>query len=145
VIVTGPEAPDLDHSDDSWAWQPTAALPRHGMRRRRRIDVYQSEKPSRVGIDANVPRHLRAQRRVETIIHEYTLAASRQRFRRDRRIRCTQGCCRGRSVPALPRAAQRIAGMTLSDCTSGSVKSCSAPARAPISMICLRSVADAEN
>jgi hypothetical protein len=52
VIVTGPEAPDLDHGDDSWAWHHVAALRRHAMRRRRRIDVHQGESPSRVGIDA---------------------------------------------------------------------------------------------
>src|SRR6201986_5249505 len=54
VIVTGPEAPDLDHGQDPgdpWAWHRVAALPRHAMRRRRRVDVYQGESPSRVGID----------------------------------------------------------------------------------------------
>jgi hypothetical protein len=74
VIVTGPEAPDLDHGDDSWAWHHVAALPRHAMRRRRRIDVYQGESPSRVGIDAMFRDTYVRSDGVETIIHEYTLA-----------------------------------------------------------------------
>ena len=75
VIVTGPEAPDLDHGDDSWAWHNVAPLPRHAMRRRRRIDVYRGESPSRVGIDAMFRDTYVRIDGVETIIHEYTLAA----------------------------------------------------------------------
>jgi hypothetical protein len=75
VIVTGPAAPDLDHGDDSWAWHHVAALPRHAMRRRRRIDVYRGESPSRVGIDAMFRDTYVRTDGVETIIHEYTLAA----------------------------------------------------------------------
>ena len=45
------------------------------MRRRRRIDVYQGESPSRVGIDAMFRDTYVRTDGVETIIHEYTLDA----------------------------------------------------------------------
>ena len=75
VIVTGPPAPDLDHGDDPAAWHHVAVLPIHGMRRRRRIDVYPGESPSRVGIDAMFRDTYVRRDGVETIIHEYTLDA----------------------------------------------------------------------
>jgi hypothetical protein len=77
VIVTGPEAPDLDHGQDPgdpWAWHEVAALPRHGMRRRRRIDVYE-ESAGRVCVDAMFRDTYVRSDGVETIIHEYTLDA----------------------------------------------------------------------
>src|SRR6202000_2482124 len=77
VIVTGPKAPDLDHGQDPgdpWAWHEVGALPRHAMRRRRRIDVYE-ERAGRVGIDAMFRDTYVRSDGVETIIHEYTLDA----------------------------------------------------------------------
>jgi hypothetical protein len=119
VIVTGPEAPDLDHGQDPgdpWAWHPVAALPRHGMRRRRRIDVYQGESPSRVGIDAMFRDTYVRSDGVETIIHEYTLAAEVDTNTgviaesvATPRVLPWQEC------PGAVASAQRIAGMTLSD------------------------------
>jgi hypothetical protein len=75
VVVTGPEAPDLDHGDDLWAWHPMSPLPFHGMRRRRRIDVYE-ESAKRIGIDAMFRDTYVRTDGVETIIHEYTLTAA---------------------------------------------------------------------
>jgi hypothetical protein len=74
VIVTGPEAPDLDHDDDRLAWHPLAPLPAQAMRRRRRIDVFE-DGPGRVGIDAMFRDSYARTDGVETIIHEYTLSA----------------------------------------------------------------------
>ncbi|CAN5574090.1 hypothetical protein BH09ACT8_BH09ACT8_26610 [soil metagenome] len=79
VIATGPVAPDLDNDADVLAWHRMSALPLHGMRRRRRIDVYEIEVdgagPVTVGVDAMFrDTYVRADG-TETIVHEYTLAA----------------------------------------------------------------------
>jgi hypothetical protein len=115
VIVTGPEAPDLDHDDDSWAWHHVAALPRHGMRRRRRIDVHE-ESVGRVGIDAMFRDTYVRSDGVETIIHEYTLVAVVDTetgaivdSRATPRVLPWQEC------PGAVASAARIAGMTLQD------------------------------
>lgn len=75
VVVTGPAAPDLDHGDDHRAWHTMPPLPRHGMRRRRRIDVY-DDSTGRVGIDAMFRDTYVRTDDVETIVHEYTLTAT---------------------------------------------------------------------
>jgi Protein of unknown function (DUF2889) len=115
VIVTGPEAPDLDHDDDPWAWHPMAPLPRHAMRRRRRIDVY-AEGAGRVDIDAMFRDTYVRSDGVETIIHEYTLAAA---LDADTGVivdsRATPRVLPWRECPGAVASAQRIAGMTLGD------------------------------
>ncbi|BBX27049.1 DUF2889 domain-containing protein [Mycolicibacterium alvei] len=75
AVVTGPEAPDLDHSTDPQAWHQVSQLPRYGMRRRRRIDIFE-ETPERIGVDAMFRDTYVRGDDVETIIHEYTLAAT---------------------------------------------------------------------
>jgi hypothetical protein len=79
VIATGPVAPDLDRDADVLAWHAVSPLPLHGMRRRRRIDVYEIEGggtgAGTVGVDAMFrDTYVRADG-AETIVHEYTLAA----------------------------------------------------------------------
>jgi Protein of unknown function (DUF2889) len=118
VIVTGPAAPDLDHDEyqpDPWAWHQVAALPRHGMRRRRRIDVYE-ESAGRVGIDAMFRDTYVRSDGVETIIHEYTLDAVVDtetgiivESHATPRVLPWQEC------PGAVASAERIAGMTLQD------------------------------
>jgi hypothetical protein len=118
VIVTGPEAPDLDHGQDPgdpWAWHQVAALPRHAMRRRRRIDVHE-ESAGRVGIDAMFRDTYVRSDGVETIIHEYTLVAVVDAetgvivdSRATPRVLPWQEC------PGAVASAERIAGMTLQD------------------------------
>jgi hypothetical protein len=72
AVVIGPIAPTLD-DDDPYAWHETAELPLHGMRRR--VDVDDAG-PGRAGIDAMFrDTYVRADG-AETIIHEYTLAAT---------------------------------------------------------------------
>ena len=146
VIVTGPEAPDLDHSDDSWAWHQLAALPRHGMRRRRRIDVYQGEKPSRVGIDAMFRDTYVRTDGVETIIHEYTLAAE---VDSDSGVIAesvaTPRVLPWQECPGAAASAQRIAGMTLSDLHFRVRQELFGTSTCTHLNDLLRSVADAEN
>jgi hypothetical protein len=116
VIVTGPEAPDLDHDEhqgDPWAWHHLAALPRHGMRRRRRIDIHEAS-AGRVGIDAMFRDTYVRSDGVETIIHEYTLDAVVDAdtgvivdSRAIPRVLPWQEC------PGAVASAERITGMTL--------------------------------
>ena len=137
VIVTGPKAPDLDHSDDSWAWHQVAALPHHAMRRRRRIDVNE-ESAGRVGIDAMFRDTYVRSDGVETIIHEYTLVAV---VDTDTGVivdsRATPRVLPWQECPGAVASAERIAGMTLQRLAlPGPTRNCSAPAPAPISTIC---------
>ena len=115
VVVTGPEAPDLDHDEDELAWHPLTPLPIHGMRRRRRIDVC-AEGSGRVGIDAMFRDTYVRTDGVETIIHEYTLAATVDPgsgvivdSRATPRVLPWQEC------PGAVASAERITGMTLSE------------------------------
>jgi hypothetical protein len=113
AVVTGPEAPDLDNEDDPLAWHRMESLPMHGMRRRRRIDVFDAGQ-ARLGIDAMFrDTYLRADG-VETIIHEYTLEATVDtasgvivESHATPRVLPWQEC------PGAVASAERIAGMTL--------------------------------
>jgi hypothetical protein len=102
VIVTGPEAPDLDHGQDPgdpWAWHQVAALPRHAMRRRRRIDVHEEKRrASRHRCD--VPRHLRAKRRGGD--DHPRVHPGRRRGCRDRRHRRFAGHTSGAALAGMP-------------------------------------------
>ena len=113
AVVTGPEAPDLDHDDDHLAWHPMSPLPTHGMRRRRRIDVFQVD-DGRIGLDAMFRDTYVRGDGVETIIHEYTLAATVDAdtgmivdSRATPRVLPWQEC------PGAVASAERITGMTL--------------------------------
>ncbi|AFC54404.1 MULTISPECIES: DUF2889 domain-containing protein [Mycobacterium] len=115
AIVTGPEAPDLDHGEDSWAWHPMARLAPQAMRRRRRIDIFE-ETAGRVGIDAMFRDTYVRSDGMETIIHEYTLDAVVDpetgvivESRAIPRVLPWQEC------PGAVASAGRIAGMTLQD------------------------------
>jgi hypothetical protein len=70
-VVTGPEAPTLDRADDPLAWHGVAPLDPHGMRRRRRIDVWQDDGEFAVECFFR-DTHLDADG-LETVIHEYTV------------------------------------------------------------------------
>jgi len=115
VIVTGPEAPDLDHSDDASAWHAMSPLPTHGMRRRRRIDVF-DETAGRMGIDAMFRDTYVRGDGVETIIHEYTLVAV---VDADTGVivesRATPRVLPWQECPGAVASAARITGMTLQD------------------------------
>jgi hypothetical protein len=113
VIVTGPEAPDLDHGDDPLAWHPVVRLPPQAMRRRRRIDAF-SDDAGQIGIDAMFRDTYVRTDGVETIIHEYTLTATVDadtglivESSATPRVLPWQEC------PGAVASAERITGMTL--------------------------------
>ncbi|ETB15868.1 hypothetical protein O983_28025, partial [Mycobacterium avium 09-5983] len=115
AVVTGPQAPDLDHSDDPLAWHEVSQLPRYGMRRRRRIDIFE-EIPERIGIDAMFRDTYVRGDDVETIIHEYTLMAVVDattgvilESHATPRVLPWQEC------PGAVASAERITGMTLKE------------------------------
>jgi hypothetical protein len=115
VVVTGPEAPDLDHDEDGLAWHRLPPLPIHGMRRRRRIDVY-ADGVERVCVDAMFRDTYVRTDGVETIIHEYTVSAVVDagsgvivECSAAPRVLPWQEC------PGAVDSARRITGMTLSE------------------------------
>jgi Protein of unknown function (DUF2889) len=144
VTPTGPRAPDLDHGDDMWAWHHVSALPRHAMRRRRRIDVY-DESAGRVGIDAMFRDTYVRSDGVETIIHEYTLVAVVDAetgvivdSRATPRVLPWQEC------PGAVASAALITGMTLRDLHFRVRQELSGTSTCTHLNDLLRSVADAE-
>jgi hypothetical protein len=113
AVVTGPQAPNLD--DDPFAWHSMEVLPRNGMRRRRRVDVFR-DGGERFDIDAMFRDTYVRTDGVETIIHEYTLKAAVDQAtgvivssNAVPRVLPWQEC------PGAVASAQRITGMTLSD------------------------------
>ncbi len=76
AVVTGPVVPDLDDRADPIGWHDMPALPIHGMRRRRRLDVRNSADGREVLIDAMFRDTYVRLDGNETIVHEYTLSAA---------------------------------------------------------------------
>jgi hypothetical protein len=115
VIVTGPQAPDLDHDDDRLAWHPVAPLPPQAMRRRRRIDVY-DDGGGQIGLDAMFRDTYVRTDGVETIIHEYTVQAA---LDADSGVivdsHATPRVLPWQECPGAVASAERITGMTLSE------------------------------
>ena len=115
AVVTGPEAPDLDHDDDRLAWHPVAQLSPQAMRRRRRIDVY-DDGVGRIGIDAMFRDTYVRTDGVETIIHEYTLVAA---VDADTGVivdsHATPRVLPWQECPGAVASAGRITGMTLGE------------------------------
>jgi len=71
--VTGPLAPSLAREGDPFAWHAFEALPAHGMRRHRRLDLVRDRKA--IAIDVLFrDSHMAGDGR-ETIVHEYTVRA----------------------------------------------------------------------
>ncbi len=116
AVVTGPPAPALEDPNDPLAWHEMAALPVHGMRRRRRLDVHQGSDSREMVIDALFrDTYVRADG-TETIIHEYTLEAAVQtdtgtilRAEAAPRVLPWQEC------PGAVASATRLAGMRLNE------------------------------
>ena len=143
VVVTGPEAPDLDHDEDPDAWHPMAELPHHGMRRRRRIDVYEDASVAR--IDAMFRDTYVRGDGVETIIHEYTLDAV---VDTDTGIlvesKATPRVLPWQECPGAVASATRIVGMTLQELHFRVRQELSGTSTCTHLNDLLRSVADAE-
>lgn len=145
AVVTGPVAPDLADPADPLAWHAMSALPIHGMRRRRRLDVASSDDRKEVWIDAMFRDTYRRGDGEETIIHEYTLSATVDL--------ATGGILRSRAVPrVLPwqecpgavDSATRITGMRLADLHFGVRKELSGTSTCTHLNDLLRSIADAQ-
>jgi hypothetical protein len=73
-VVTGPVAPALLRDDDPLAWHDVGPLPAHGMRRRRRLDLWRDSAELRLECFFR-DSHFDATG-LETVIHEYTIHAT---------------------------------------------------------------------
>jgi len=115
------------------------------MRRRRRIDVYPGESPSRVGIDAMFRDTYVRTDGVETIIHEYTLTAV---VDTDSGVIAesvaTPRVLPWQECPGAVASAQRIDGITLRDLHFRVRQELSGTSTCTHLNDLLRSVADAE-
>lgn len=113
AVVTGPAAPDLN-SEDSQAWHDMEDLPVHGMRRRRRLDVWRDGRD--VLIDAMFRDTYVRGDGTETIIHEYTLdAAVDPECTVIRRCSATPRVLPWQECPGAVASAGRLVGMTLAE------------------------------
>jgi hypothetical protein len=115
AIVTGPVAPQLDTGDPQ-AWHPMEPLPLHGMRRQRRLDVYDADDSRNVAVDAMFrDTYVRSDGQV-TIIHEYAVAAT---VDADSGVilesQATPRVLPWQECPGAVASATQIAGMALSD------------------------------
>jgi len=74
-IVKGPAAPTLVDDTDPWSWHQIDALPVHGVRRARRIDVVLDRSAGVVDVDSIFRDSYMGPDGTETVIHEYTVTA----------------------------------------------------------------------
>ncbi|MFF1735751.1 DUF2889 domain-containing protein [Streptomyces sp. NPDC058247] len=113
-VVTGPAAPSLSAPEDPLAWHPLPAVPSHGMRRVRRLDVVPGEgtltvesffRDSHVDPDG-----------VETVIHEYELHARVETGTWTVvEAKATPRVLPWLECPTAAASAQRLAGRRVSD------------------------------
>jgi hypothetical protein len=76
-VSQGPPAPVLERADDALAWHPMEALPPHGMRRRRRLDVIAPPDPGGpYRIDAHFRDSHVGEDGTEWVLHEYAVAGT---------------------------------------------------------------------
>jgi hypothetical protein len=142
AVVTGPTAPDLNDPNDLDGWHHMPPLPLYGMRRRRRIDVYNTDTPSVVAVDAMFRDTFVRADSVETIIHEYTVRAAVQSgivlsCEASPRVLPWQEC------PGAVDSARRITGLPLAQLHSWVRNELEGPTTCTHLNDLLRSVADA--
>lgn len=73
-VPMGPPAPSLGDPSDPLAWHPVAALPPHGMRRCRRLDLVAPAGGGGWLVDAHFRDTHVDDRGRETVLHEYTVS-----------------------------------------------------------------------
>jgi hypothetical protein len=109
--VTGPEAPDIAE-DDPLGWHPMPHLPPSAMRRRRRLDVLAAG--DEVILDAMFRDTYVTPEGIETIIHEYDVAASVDReTRRILALECTPRVLPWGECPVAAASGSRLVGEDL--------------------------------
>src|SRR6202035_812938 len=116
-VPLGPPAPALEPADDSLGWHVMAALPPHGMRRRRRIDVVA---PAPAGgpylVDAVFRDSHVDGEGTETVVHEYGVTATVDAASGTvASIDATADVLPWAECPAAVGSAARLVGHTLSD------------------------------
>jgi len=74
-LVKGPAAPALPDATDPSSWHQIDALPAHGVRRARRIDVVLDRNAGVVDVDSIFRDSYLGPDGTETVIHEYTVTA----------------------------------------------------------------------
>lgn len=115
-VPMGPPAPPLDAPGDPLAWHPVAALPPHGMRRCRRLDLMAPAGPGGWLVDAHFrDSHFDEDGR-ETVLHEYTVAAEIDPVAaRVRSITAQVRVLPWTECPGAVASAGRLAGMSVAE------------------------------
>lgn len=106
----GPVAADVEAGSDALAWHETSTLPAHGMRRRRRIDVW--EQDGLAHIEGFFRDSYMAPDGVERVVHEYTVYATVDPLTMTfRSCRAEVGALPWPECPAATASAARLVGL----------------------------------
>jgi hypothetical protein len=115
-MTIGPDAPDLQPPDDPLAWHDHDDLPPGGMRRRRRLDVFDVLDGDALHVDAMFRDSYMGLDGVETIVHEYSFTGSVDR----ETLAVIDAHARPRVLPYIEcpdaaASAARLAGMPVAE------------------------------